>query len=101
MWLGIVIVIAWIILKLLGYIHSPPWQEVLPFVGIGITVLCGAYKFGKQIGVMQETQKMILRDLERVLTTGHIQSTETTRLKMAFTKLRTEFTQHISYYHGK
>ncbi len=100
MWLGIIIIIVWVILKLLGYIHSPPWQEVLPFIGVAITFICGAYKFGIQMGSLQESQKTVLHELEKLSVHQQTYGKEMTKQRVELTKLGTEFNMHVSYYHG-
>ncbi|MEK6807459.1 MAG: hypothetical protein AABX75_00355 [Nanoarchaeota archaeon] len=35
-WLGVAIIIVWIILKAAGVIHSPPWQELAPYFGAAV-----------------------------------------------------------------
>lgn len=32
-WISIAVVVIWMILKAVGIIHSPLWQELLPFAG--------------------------------------------------------------------
>jgi hypothetical protein len=38
-WLGIAIMVVWIIGKLAGLIHSPTWVETLPIIGALVAVL--------------------------------------------------------------
>ena len=32
-WISIAVIVVWIVLKAVGVIHSPVWQELLPYVG--------------------------------------------------------------------
>jgi len=47
MWLGIIIILVWIILKMLGMINSPIWVEIIPYFGGVITIFSAAYYIGK------------------------------------------------------
>jgi len=49
MWIGIILILGWAVLKILGVIQSPVWMEVIPYVGIGFSLAGGAYKFGKRM----------------------------------------------------
>ncbi len=47
--IGMVILIVWIIAKLLGIIHSPVWVEMLPLIGIGMTIGTIGVKTGRKL----------------------------------------------------
>ena len=40
-WFGLIVALLWAVLKTLGYIHSPPWQEALPVYAFAITLIGG------------------------------------------------------------
>jgi len=44
------VVIAWVILKLAGVIHSPVYQEVIPVIGFVVAVFSLGFSFGKPLG---------------------------------------------------
>lgn len=50
MWTGLIVTLLWATLKALGYIHSPLWQELLPFYAIAITLSGGIFKLGYDMG---------------------------------------------------
>ena len=56
-WIGIALIIGWALLKSFGIIHSEVWEEMIPYFGVG-TSLIGitnvAYKFGKKLGKIEE-----------------------------------------------
>ncbi len=35
-WMGVAIIVIWVLLKSLGVIHSPPWQELAPYFGAAV-----------------------------------------------------------------
>ena len=58
-WIGIGILLGWALLKSLGIIHSPIWVETLPYFGIGISAIGGAYKLGKIKQGIENTEQKI------------------------------------------
>ena len=42
-----IIILIWALLKSFGLIYSPIWTEMIPYYGIGITVIAAIYKLGK------------------------------------------------------
>ncbi len=46
-YLGLLIIIGWALLKSLGVINSPTWIDMIPYYGVGLAGLGGAYKIGK------------------------------------------------------
>ncbi|MBU2638651.1 MAG: hypothetical protein KJ955_06770 [Nanoarchaeota archaeon] len=57
--IGAVLIIAWAILKSLGILHSPVWIEMLPYLGMGVSLLGVAYKLGKIMsGIEQAGSKV-------------------------------------------
>lgn len=46
-WLGILLMTAWIIGKLLGLIQSPVWVDLLPFIAALVTILSIGLKAGR------------------------------------------------------
>lgn len=47
LWLGAILILGWALLKSFGIIHSPIWVEMVPYLGVGISIIGGAYKIGK------------------------------------------------------
>jgi len=46
-WLGLVILFVWVILKILGLISSPLFVETIPYLGGFLTLFGIAYQFGR------------------------------------------------------
>ena len=46
-YLGLLLLVGWAMLKSLGVINSPVWIDMLPYYGIALAGLGGAYKLGK------------------------------------------------------
>lgn len=45
--IGILLIVGWALLKSLGIIHSPIWVDMIPYYGMGLAALGGTYKLGK------------------------------------------------------
>ena len=58
-WIGIAIILIWAILKSLGIINSPIWVDMLPYYGIGVGAIGGAYKLGKIMDGIERTQRKV------------------------------------------
>jgi len=58
-WLGAIIILSWALLKSFGIIHSPIWVEMVPYLGIGISILGVAYKFGKMANDVEYTRNKV------------------------------------------
>lgn len=54
---GALLILLWAILKGAGIIHSPLWLEMTPYIGGGISILGVAYKLGKIMKGIEETEK--------------------------------------------
>lgn len=52
-WGSIGVVIVWIILKLLGIINSPVWQQMIPFAGLIIPFIIKGMKDAESIGLIK------------------------------------------------
>jgi hypothetical protein len=59
LWLGVVLILIWVLLKSFGVIHSPVWIEMVPYFGIGISIAGGAYKLGKIMNSIEDTGKKV------------------------------------------
>jgi len=46
-WIGIALILGWAFLKSIGVINTSVWVEMIPYYGIGLAGLGGAYKVGK------------------------------------------------------
>ncbi len=58
-WVGTILILGWALLKSLGIIHSPVWVEMIPYFGFGISIVGGAYKLGKIMNSIEDTQKKV------------------------------------------
>lgn len=38
---GAILIIGWALLKSFGVINSPPWVEMVPYFGIGVSIMAG------------------------------------------------------------
>ncbi|MBI4149790.1 hypothetical protein HY488_00135 [Candidatus Woesearchaeota archaeon] len=106
MWLGFAIVFIWTVLKMLGYIQSPPWQEGLPFVGFMVMLLGAVYTFGIQMGDINRTLIILRKEVyglnHSVHTLEHSVARIETRLdhiEAEVKELRTTFYDHMTRYH--
>jgi hypothetical protein len=61
MWFGIILVLVWALLKSFGIIHSPIWMEMLPYFGVGVSAIGGAYKLGKIMEGINATRARVDR----------------------------------------
>jgi|GEM_PF-5975285 len=101
MWVGLISTFVWATLKALGYIHSPPWQESMPFFMLGLTLMGGSFKFGQEMGDIQRTLVFIQKDIASLNHRFSINEKEITQQRIELTKLRTEFSAHLSYHHQR
>ena len=95
-WLGLIVAFIWAVLKTLGYINSPPWQEALPAFAFFLSVVGGAFVLGQILDDMRRTLKTVQRDM-RALSVNL--GTEVREVKTEVKGLRTEFTAHMHKYH--
>lgn len=72
---GALLVLIWALLKTIGVIHSPVWVEMIPYFGIGASIIGAAYEFGRLIKGIELTNKKV----DKLLS-----------LEMRFNKLETE-----------
>ena len=56
---GAMLILFWATLKSLGIIHSPIWIEMMPYFGIGITLVGAIYKMGKIARGVEETENKV------------------------------------------
>ncbi|MBU3907540.1 MAG: hypothetical protein KKA64_04805 [Nanoarchaeota archaeon] len=84
-WLGILILLVWIALKVSGIINSPVWFETLPYMGIVLTILGAAYQLGKIKQGIEETERKVNKLLsieQRFSTMSHEHEIAMGRIKM-------------------
>ena len=65
-WGFILVVIVWIILKLLGIIHSPVWQQMLPFAALVVPFIIKGMKDAESLALikpMYEEIKEMRKDI--------------------------------------
>lgn len=58
-WIGIILILGWALLKSLGIINTPIWIEMIPYYGVGATGIGAAYKLGKIMQGVDETKKKV------------------------------------------
>lgn len=64
LYLGAGIILVWAFLKAFGVINSPVWFEILPYFGIGVSLVGGAYKLGKIMNGIEYTNRKVNKLLE-------------------------------------
>lgn len=47
LWLGIILILGWALLKSFGIINTPIWVEMLPYFGAGATLIALVFKAGE------------------------------------------------------
>ena len=55
-YLGLLLLVGWALLKSLGIINSPVWIDMIPYYGVALAGLGGAYKLGK---IMNGIERLI------------------------------------------
>jgi hypothetical protein len=63
-WAGIILILGWALLKAFGVIHSPVWVDMIPYFGVGGSAVGGAYKLGKIMRGIENTNEKVDRLLE-------------------------------------
>jgi len=58
-WIGAIVILGWALLKSFGVISSPIWIQMLPYYGVGVTLLGVAYGFGKLMRDVEGTNKKV------------------------------------------
>ena len=48
-WISLAVVAIWMILKIFGVIHSPVWQDMLPFAGVIMAIAAYFQKTGASL----------------------------------------------------
>lgn len=61
---GTALILAWAILKALGFIHSPVWVDMLPYFGAGSAIIGGTYKLGKIMEGIEDTKNNVEKILK-------------------------------------
>ena len=49
LWPGIILILAWALLKSFNVINTPMWVEMLPYFGIGVVFIASVFKAGKMV----------------------------------------------------
>ena len=57
--IGAVLIIVWALLKVAGIIKSPIWVEMIPYFGVGASMVGGAYKLGKIMKGIEDTNQKV------------------------------------------
>jgi hypothetical protein len=91
-WLGLAVALLWAILKTIGYINSPPWQEALPIFGFVIALVGGAYQLGLLLGDLVRAARSTRRAIARL-------DMRMDRLESEMIESRVEFKTHMGRYH--
>ena len=63
-WIGIVVLIGWALLKAFGIINSPEWVNMIPVLAGGASLAGGAYKLGMIMRGIEGTKNKINEVLE-------------------------------------
>ena len=58
---GALLILFWAALKILGVINSPVWIEMIPYIGGGLALLGSAYKFGRIMQGIENTERKVNR----------------------------------------
>lgn len=56
---GAILILIWALLKSLGIINTPVWVDMIPYFGVGASILGGAYRLGKIKKGIEETEKKV------------------------------------------
>ena len=56
-WISIGVVVVWMILKAVGVIHSPVWQELLPLAGGLAAIIAYSQKTGRHLQKIDHIDK--------------------------------------------
>lgn len=86
-WIGILIIIIWIIGKLLGIIHSPEITNMTPFIG-GIITGSG---LGVMLGRMQQKINFLVQEI-------NIIKEHQDRMAQGLIRLEKDFENHVKNY---
>jgi hypothetical protein len=62
--IGSALILGWALLKALGVLHSPTWVDMIPYFGVGASIVGGAYKLGKIKNSIEETHVKVDRLLK-------------------------------------
>ena len=63
-YIGAGIILVWALLKSFGVIHSPIWVDMIPYIGIGASLVGVGYRFGKMVEGIRVTDRKVNRLLE-------------------------------------
>jgi len=63
-YIGAAMIIGWALLKSFGVISSPVWVEMLPYLGIGISIAGVGYRFGRMVEGIRNTDRKVNKLLE-------------------------------------
>ncbi|MBI1970207.1 hypothetical protein HYS47_00515 [Candidatus Woesearchaeota archaeon] len=109
-WVSIVcqiILIVWIILKFAGVIHSPIWQEMIPYAVIAIPVISGVVSYRKTLQKAETNIEMIHLRLNRMEPRFDKIDTKFDRIEQKLEKIaqelkefRHDFNVHLVKYHA-
>ena len=58
-WIGVILILGWALLKSFGIIHSPIWVEMIPYYGIGGVIIGATYKLGKITNTIESTNRKV------------------------------------------
>lgn len=62
--IGSALILGWALLKALGIIHSATWIDMIPYFGVGASIIGGTYKLGKIKNGVEETHTKVDRLLK-------------------------------------
>ena len=58
-WVGIILLLGWALLKSFGVINFPVWVEMIPYFGIGSAGVGVAYKLGRIMKGVEMTNRKV------------------------------------------
>jgi hypothetical protein len=85
----IIVLFAWIILKLVGVIQTPIWLELLPLIMVGFSMVTAASKIGRYFGRMEGDMHFLKK--HAYLTTTRLEKLD---------DLHHDFHAHLEKYHN-
>lgn len=86
-WISIAVIVVWMILKAAGIIHSPAWQELLPYLGYAAAIAA----FFLKAGAFSQKVDYIAKDLHEFKLEMHEFKNKT---EIRFDEVKAELHKH-------
>lgn len=100
---SLAVTLAWIVLKLTGVIHSPPWQEYIPFVALIISIFAVSVTVAKPLGLISPIYDRLLRLEDKVNDIdkhNNILELDNKYFRKELSKIYKEHTEHMHKFHS-